>query len=322
MAGLQTTAQFFIAKKNSNGRYSIFDSQGVKSDDGQAILEKIDLSGSTTITPTLFVRDSDKQVVVSGSKAKDVFRIIGKSFTNTTWDFGNRSVSLYLIHRVALGLLYLRSQTSEKFMTSYLAVATLDRATGRFQKDDFLDLAAKDSNLVGTKIWAGLSDYLKKLDQDYIDKQPMTDMLLRSFMRISPDYQPQYDSQITFKDVYTTFPEDFIFVGAVVSSDSSLTAVLVDQPVSYSKSVIQEGYMTDSKSRKALISFIDSDPFLKAAFSTTRSKLDGDGLTSEKISQPESVVKDAMMKVSAKSSEDVYGIDSSWLNWWTKKQSE
>lgn len=311
--------QYVLAAKQADGTLKVISSQNVSSGDADAIVSSAQSVALRSISPFIGVKDSSKGLVISGVKAGDIMKIISRSFQFS----GQKSkISLYLIHRLSQGLLFLRSQTNDAAMQGYMQICMLDQFTGRFKKEIFIDYFSKQQDVVATALWANLSSFLSKMDQEYLDAEPILDMLLRSFTRVSPNYDPKFDSVMEFSLPINKIPSDILLIGGVVSEDGSIISVLLDKQDSYSKSIIQEGYITDSKAKSSLINFINEDPFLKAAFSTTSSSLDGNGLINEKITESEEVVKSAMISIEKNKPNDVYELNASWFDWWIQKNSK
>lgn len=310
--------QYVLASKDATGVLKLISSQNVSKGDADNIIASAQAISLKAITPFIGAKDSSKGLVISGAKAGDVVKIIARSNVS----LGNNSkISLYLIHRLSQGLMFLRSQTNDAAIEGYIQICQLDPSTGRFNKKIFIDHFDKQKGVTSTALWANLSSFLAKMDQEYMDAEPMLDMLLRAVARISPDYNPRFDSTMSFELPINKIPSDILFIGGVISENGSIISVLLDKQDSYSKTIIQEGYMTDSKAKKSLLSFIDDDPFLKAAFSTTKTNLDGHGISADKVKEPEEIVKSAMISIEKNKPNDVYELNSSWLEWWILKNS-
>lgn len=308
--------QYVLGQRNADGTISLISSQNVRQDDAQNILDSVKGVALTSLTPFIGVKDSSKGLVIVGPKANQLFNIVGRSgFTSSN----NTKFNLYLFHRLSQGLIFLRSQTSEKVIQGFIQCCKLDSYTGRFDKKSFFAYFSKQEGVVHTALWSSLSQFLAKLDQGYLDNEPTVDMLLRAISTVAPVYSPATDWSLTFDVPLNKFPEDIIFLGAVVAEDSSLISVLLDKQDSYSRSIVQEGYITDSKARASLVNFINEDPFLKAAFATSPSALDGKGISPQKVTEPEEIVKDAMIKIEQTRVKDVYNVNASWIQWWKER---
>lgn len=310
--------QYVLGQRNSDGTISMISSQNVKQEDAQNILDSVKGVALTSLTPFIGVKDSSKGLVIVGPKANQLFNIVGRSSIAAS---NKTKFNLYLFHRLSQGLIFLRSQTSEKVVQGYIQCCVLDGNTGRFEKETFFTYFSKQEGVVHTALWSSLSQFLAKLDQGYIDNEPTVDMLLRAIAPFAPNYAPSADWSLTFDVPVNKFPEDIIFLGAVVADDSSLISVLLDKQDSYSRSIVQEGYITDSKARASLVNFINEDPFLKAAFATSPSVLDGNGISPQKITESEEVVKDAMITIEQTKVKDVYNVNASWIQWWNERTS-
>lgn len=310
--------QYVLASRGATGKYTIISKQGVSDTDAELIISTAQTVGLKSITPFIGVKDSSKGLLLSGADSGDLIKIVSRSFYRA--DIKN--ISLYLLHRLSQGLLFLRSQTDDAIMEGFIQSCKLSPETGRFDKKTFIDYFSSKNGIVGTALWANLSSFLAKMDQEYLDAQPLVDVLLRSLVRMGPNYEPRFDSTMNFDLPLNKVPSDILLIGGIVSEDRSIIAVLLDKQDSYSRSIVQEGFITDSKAKSSLVNFINDDPFLKAAFSTSQSSLDGDGLVPEKLTDSEEIVKDAMISIEKNKSNDVYELNASWFDWWIQRNSK
>lgn len=311
--------KFVLASRQQDGKLAVVSQQGVNDEEARLILDTAQQTQLKSITPFISVRDTSKGLLLRGRDAGDLITIINRSLLGSK---SRKEISLYLLHRISQGLLFLRSQTSDQVIDGFIQVCRLDPYTGRFEKKAFLNFFGKQSDTVNTVLWANLSAFLAKMDQEYLDAQPLVDVLLRSIARISTDYEPRFDSTMTFDIGLDKIPSDILLIGAVVGDDQSIISVLLDKQDSYSKSIIQEGYMSDTKAQASLINFINDDPFLKAAFATSPSALDGNGIQEQKIDIDEAVIQDAMISIERRKESDVYGQDASWFDWWRARSAK
>lgn len=306
-----------LLRRELNGTHTILSKGRVGDLDVQQVTKYFDNANDKLLTAGIKVSDTDKGVVFYGANASDIFQIVSRSKVTN-----NKDVSIYLLHRLIQTLFYLRSQTSEAVVQGYINMMKIEPVTGRTYKKTFIEYFSKQKDVVATQLWANLSKFLEKLDSDYMDKQPLYDLVLRSIARISMEYSPAMDSTLSLDIDISSIKGDIAFVGALTSDENSLTAILLDKTSSYSSSIIQDGYITDSKAKSNLLSFINDDPYLKAAFSTSKTALDGNGLVVSKQTDPEKVVQDALLKVDKRSEDDVYGVEKSWLNWWLERAQQ